>query len=101
MKINTYEKIVMNLLNENIESFQTVWTRFLDYYAAKDALENSNHVSFIHAIYAKEQPRALKHVALPLELHVSERSLYRYRKQYLKCLALMARQLDFPLNLHN
>ena len=100
MKINTLEKDIVKFLNDGTEEFRLVWERFLDYYCTKDALEHSNHVDFIRAVYAKAQPRALKHVALSCDLHVSERTLYRYRRQYLKCLELMASQLSPPLDLH-
>ena len=100
MKINTLEKEIIALLNAPNDAFLHVWARFLDYYTTKDALEHSCHLAVIHAVYAKEQPRALKHVALSCDLHVSERTLYRYRKEYLRCLAFMAAQLNFPLNLH-
>ena len=101
MKINTMEQKLIKLLTEDNDDFRLIWTRFLDYYATKDALENSNHIDFIRTIYSKKQPHTLKHVSLSCNLHISERTLYRYRKQYLQCLELIAARLNSPLNLHN
>ena len=87
MKIQVCEKQMIELLNSQKSNICAVWQALLDYYKLKDRLENTRHSDVIAAVYSKHQPTALKHVALSVDLHVSERTLYRYRTEYLNCLA--------------
>ena len=93
MKPLTHERKIIALLDSHNEDIALLWHRFLDYYATKDRIEGSDHCHIIAAIFAKRQPRALKHVALACELHLSERTLYRYRINYLKSLRAFADEL--------
>lgn len=85
-KILAYERQIVALIGSSEIFAKAVWRDLLDYYETKDCLENTRHREIIDAVYNRRQPTALKHIALSVDLNLSERTLYRYRKEYLQCL---------------
>lgn len=81
-KIKAQEEQIFNLLDEGnafaVASFEKLYIRFEE----DDAMDFTCHAAIIRTIYIVRSEHFLWRIAA--DHHVGERTLYRYRKEYVK-----------------
>ena len=68
------------------QAVQNAFRRLKKYYSMTDYLKETKHSSIIEAIYLDLNWELKGAISLALNEHTGERTLYRYRAEYLKCL---------------
>ncbi len=101
-EIKQREKHIIELLqknkNENTPA-RMAWKQMLIYYEIKDYLEGSNHIEIIASVYNYLNFSYKTLFRLADDNHIGERTIYRYRKQYLSCFEFCYRMcLKMPYN---
>ena len=64
---------------------ERAWERFMDYYSTKDYMEGHTHVEIIEYIYHAKQYEREACECSARKTFVTDRTMYRYRKNYIKC----------------
>ncbi|MBS1401029.1 MAG: hypothetical protein KH054_10800 [Firmicutes bacterium] len=67
------------------QAVQNAFRRLKEYYSMTDYLKETKHSSIIEAIYLDLNWELKGAISLALNEHTGERTLYRYRAEYLKC----------------
>lgn len=67
------------------------WKKMLEYFALNDRLEATNHIELIEYIYNPRRYVRQTLFCVAWNNYIGERTLYRYRKKYIKCFDLCYR----------
>ncbi len=82
------EEKIKRLLAETGETptaAQRAWERLMDYYSTKDYMEGYTHAKIIEYIYQAKQYERETCECSARKKFVAPRTMYRYRKEYIKC----------------
>lgn len=75
------EKLIIGLLND--ERVEAVFSNVLLFYQIYDILYGTNKSTVLKTIYLERHHRGI--VAMTLDLFLSDRTLLRYRKEFVDC----------------
>lgn len=67
------------------QAVKNAFQHLKEYYSTTDYLKKTIHASIIDAIYLDLNWELKGAISLSLHEHIGERTLYRYRAEYLKC----------------
>ena len=87
-KIKEEEAWIRSLINQNEDEKSAAiraWERMKDYYLTKDYLDGHHHVEIIDYIYKSQRYLMETVYCFAWKNFVGERTLYRYRKKYIRC----------------
>ncbi len=65
----------------------SAFQKMLEFFSAYDFLHHINHLSIIHSIYHNHSYASKTIIHLSLKDNISDRTIYRYRKMYIRCFA--------------
>ena len=90
-KLNNSEKLIRKKLNDAEPNAQIAFEKLREKFANDDLMFNTQRLGIIHALYGaeNEHPKIWK---IAIAFNVSERTLYRYRYEYVKWFALFYRK---------
>ena len=87
-RIKKEEAWIRNLIQENGNQESAAiraWERMMDYYLTKDFLDGHRHVEIITYIYQTKCYLNETLYCFSWKNFIAERTLYRYRKKYIRC----------------
>lgn len=87
-EIRNTEHMILKALASDADKNSAVLYAFektKEFFAVYDIIENTNHADIIQAIYSPAKNRGNTLLHLSARLHISDRTLYRYRRKYMNC----------------
>lgn len=94
-KIKTLEKKIVHYTRQTEPTNEaTAFSEMLDFWTTYDETFNTNHSEIIRTIYLYTNIFDQTEVAMCMKLHISESTLLRYRKKYVKSYNVILARLE-------